>query len=448
MHTLSPIIFQINRIGFIMKKTDNPFDSSKPIRTEPLPWELPGAHYLDEQEIGQIVKTIQSKSLFRFYGPDLQHNVDMLEHEFCQYTGRQFSLAVNSGTAALHIALSAFNIGPGDEVLVPGYWWVSCVSAIVRTGAIPRLVDIDDTFCMDPEDLKRKINVRSKVVLFIHMSGAMGRIEEVMAIAKEHQLKVLEDCAQSIGARLHGKPAGAYGDIAIYSFQLNKNMSCGEGGLLVCDDEELYKRCFALHDLGHARNASGRLDASDPLMQLWGIGARMSELAGAVALMQFKKLEKIVSAMRHSKYVLRNAIQSIPNLSFRHILDPAGDSGAFLIVLFPTASQCQQFTHLLWQEGIQGPPGSVACVVLGEVQFYWYYNTPSLVNKRSNSSDQFPWSHPSNAFAEEISYQKGALPQCDDLASRSLKLAIPSNLTAQDEQDIIQAFFKVSSKLG
>lgn len=416
-----------------------------PIRKKPLPWELPGAHYLDEEEMNQLTKLIHSKSLFRFYGPDLQHFVSQLEKNFSDYVGCRYALAVNSGTAALYIALSAFEVGPGDEVLLPGYLWISCASAIIRTGAIPRLVDIDDTFCMSPLDLKNKINSRSKVILFIHMSGAMGNIFEIMKIAKENNLKVLEDCAQAVGANINGTPAGKLGDIAIYSFQLNKNMTSGEGGMIVCNDEKLYQRCFAIHDLGYARNQLGRLATDNIDLQLWGVGARMSELTGAVALVQLSKLNKIVSAMRASKYRIIAEIKSIPNLQFRRVLDPNGDSGAFLIVIFPNENFCRKFVAQLINEGITGPPGSVACVVLGDVDFYWYYNTPSLVNKRSNSRDHFPWSHPLNKFSEEISYKKGCLPVCDNLAARTLKLSIASNLTLQDEEDIITAFHKVSS---
>jgi 8-amino-3,8-dideoxy-alpha-D-manno-octulosonate transaminase len=418
--------------------------STKPIRSNPLPWELPGAHYLDNEEIEQVIRVLKSKSLFRFYGDDLQNMVNQLEQNFRQEIGREFALAVSSGTAALYIALSAFGVGPGDEVLLPGYLWVSCASAIVRTGAIPRLVDIDDSFCMSATDLEKKINSRSKVILYIHMSGAMGNIEPIMQIAKKHGLRVLEDCAQVVGAHLHGKPAGSFGDIAIYSFQLNKNMTSGEGGMLVCDDESLYKRCFAVHDLGYARNEKGRLDTINSDLYLWGIGARMSELTGAVALVQLSKLDKIVAAMHHSKYRIKEQLKDLSGLTFRHIPDPAGDSSAFLIITLKDEATCRYYVKRLCEEGINGPKGSVACVVLGDVDFYWYYNTPSLVEKTSNSADGFPWTNSLNQFAQDISYKKGTLPECDDLASRSLKLAIASNLTQQDEDDIIAAFHKIN----
>ena len=273
-------------------------DGGTPVRSTPLPWELPGAYYIDEEEKRLVNQVIDARSPFRFYGLDAQGMVDRLEAEWCSTFGHKHALGVNSGSAALHIALAAFGVGPGDEVLVPGYMWVSCISAIVRTGAIPRLVDIDGSFCMDPADLERKIGPRSKAVLIVNMSGAMGRNDRIAAICRKHKLRLLEDCAQAIGATLKGRPAGSFGDIGIYSFQLNKNMTSGEGGLLVTEDEDLYKRCTALHDLGYARNAEGRLDPSDERYQYWGTGSRMSELAGAMALAQMRKVRTITGKMR------------------------------------------------------------------------------------------------------------------------------------------------------
>src|SRR5512145_18467 len=123
-------------------------EGGKPVRTLPLPWELPGSHYIGQEELDMLRQVVEARSPFRYYGPDLKHMVDRLEDAFRARYGRAHALGVNSGTAALHIALAAIGVGPGDEVLVPGYMWVSCLSAVVRLGAIPRLVDIDDTFCM------------------------------------------------------------------------------------------------------------------------------------------------------------------------------------------------------------------------------------------------------------------------------------------------------------
>jgi dTDP-4-amino-4,6-dideoxygalactose transaminase len=419
-------------------------DGGTPVRTQPLPWELPGAHFIGDDEADLVSRVIKARSPFRYYGPDLQHMVDRLEQAFCDRFGRRHAIGLGSATAGLHVALAALGIGPGDEVLLPGYLWCSCIGAIVRLGAIPRLVDIDQTFCMDPQDLKAKITPHSKAVLIVHMSGAPGNVEQLVQIARAAGLAIVEDCAQSIGAGIHGRLTGTFGDIAVFSFQLNKNMTSGEGGMIVCDDEHLYKRAFAIHDLGYARNDAGRLDPADERYHLWGVGSRMSELAGAMALAQFNKLDRITGAMRNAKWAIRKQLETIAGLSFRKILDPAGDSGPFLITTYRSAEICRRFTAALAAEGIRGPEGSMACVPMQQWGLHWYFNNTSLVNRRSFSADGWPWTHPANRFASGYTYAKGTLPVCDDLADRSALLAIASCLRQQDIDDIVAAFEKVA----
>ncbi|MCA1303902.1 DegT/DnrJ/EryC1/StrS family aminotransferase [Nitratireductor aquimarinus] len=422
-------------------------EGGTPVRTAPLPWELPGAHWIGKEERELVDRVIDAQSPFRFYGPDPQHMVDTLEQEWRAAYGHRHALGVSSGTAALSIAISALDIGPGDEVLIAGYMWVSCVSAIVRSGAIPRLVDIDETFCMDPADLRRKITPRARAILLVHMSGAPGHVAEIAGIAKENGLALIEDCAQAAGASSDGTPVGRFGDIATFSFQLNKNMTAGDGGMIVCQDDAIFRRITALHDLGFARNEEGRLDTSDETCQLWGFGARMSDLAGAMALAQSRKLDQITGAMRTAKWRIREALSDIPQIDFRTVPDPSGDSGPFLVTLYRDAETCQAFTKALRAEGIRGPAGSLSCITMREWGLHWYFNIPSLTEKRSNSRDGFPWTHPLNAFAAKIDYRRGALPNCDALSERGALLAIASKLTDDDVTDIITAFRKVANAL-
>lgn len=402
---------------------------------------------MGEEEVDAVTRVVRSRSLFRYYGPDLQHTVDRFETRMANYLGRRYCLGLNSGTGALEIALSALGVGPGDEVLIAGYLWVSCLSAIVRCGAIPRLVDIDETFNMDPADLEAKIGPRSKAILLVHMSGALGAVDKIAEIARNRDLKLVEDCAQAAGARLNGKLAGTFGDIATFSFQLNKNMTTGEGGALACDDKDLYTRCFALHDLGYARNEAGRLDPSNEAYQLWGMGRRMAETTGALALAQLEKLDRINASMHRSKWAIRPQIEDLPGLKFRRVLDPDGDSGTFLVTIYPTPEICRTFTKALQAEGITGPTGSLTCLTMRDWGLHWYDKNESLVRKRPVSPDGFPWSHPANGFAEAYSYEQGALPVCDDLSERSALLAIASCLDDQDVQDIVTAFRKVASAI-
>jgi dTDP-4-amino-4,6-dideoxygalactose transaminase len=419
-------------------------DGGTPVRDKPLPWELPGAHWIGKEERDLVLSVVEARSPFRYYGLDPQHCVDRLEAAWAEKFGHKHTLAVNCGTAALHIVLAAMEVGPGDEVLIPGYLWISTISAIVRLGAIPKLVDIDDTFCMSPSDLEAKIGPHTKAVMYVNMSGAPGRVAEIAAITKRHKLWMLEDSAQAIGASQNGTPSGRFGDAAIFSFQLNKNMTSGDGGMIACKDSHLFKRCAAIHDLGYGRNDAGRLDPGDERYQLWGVGARMSELAGAMALAQLGKVDRITGAMRTAKWRIRDALADIDGLGFRNVIDRDGDSGPFLLTVYPDGDTCRRFTKALQAEGLRGPEGSLACIPMSEWGLHWYFNNLSLINKRSLSPDGFPWTHPANAFAKNYDYAKGALPYCDDMADRAALLTIASVLTDRDVDDIVAAFHKVA----
>jgi len=417
-------------------------DGGTPVRTQPLPQEWCGAHYMDEKESDAASRVCNSKTLFRYYGLDLQNEVSSLEREFAAYLGVRHALAVSSGTGALQVALGALGIGPGDEVLVQGYFWVSTVGAVVRSGAIPVLVDSDNTFDIDPQDAARKITPRTKAILVVHMGGVIGRITEIVTLARQHNLKVIEDCAQSAGASQNGVKAGAFGDLAIFSFQMNKHMTSGEGGMVVTNDEHLYRRAFAIHDLGYPRNDAGRLVMDDPSLQLWGIGCRMSELTGAVARVQLRKLDRITGAMRASKLAIKQALEGV--LTFREVPDPAGDAGSFLMTVFPTREQSLKFVAALRAEGIVAAQGGLYPIHMDDWGLHIYYNVASLVNKRGISAVS-PWQLAENRASADISYAKGTCPHLDDLISRTMIFCVASVLTEADVRDIVAAYRKVAA---
>ena len=302
-------------------------EGGEPVRTSPLPLEFPGVHHMDEEEVEAVVRVLRSRSLFRYYGIEPQKQVEQFEADFAQFVGVKHALAVGSGTGALHVALAALGIGPGREVIVPAYLWVAVAAAVVNNGAIPVLADIDDTFCLDPSKLGQYISNKTAGIILIHMSGAAGNAPAVKEIAREKGLFLLEDCAQCAGGTIEGRSVGTFGDMAIFSFQMNKNMTAGEGGCVVTNDPRLFKRAFACHDLGYARDESGRLDFDDPALCLWGRGYRLDELRAAVLRVQLRKLPTIVQRMRSSKYRIREALAEFPQVQLRRIVDPGRGHG-------------------------------------------------------------------------------------------------------------------------
>ncbi|HEU0140310.1 MAG TPA: DegT/DnrJ/EryC1/StrS family aminotransferase [Bryobacteraceae bacterium] len=422
-------------------------DGGSPVRTEPLPLEFPGVHHIGEQEIEAAVRVLRSRSLFRYYGVDLQCEADRFEADFRAFTGARHALAVSSGTGALHVALAALGAGPGQEIIVPAFLWVSVAAAVVNLGAVPVLADIDDTFCLDPADVERRITPHTRGIVMIHMSGAPGDVRSILDIARRHGLFLLEDCAQCAGGTIGGRNVGTFGDAAVFSFQMNKNITAGEGGCAITDDDRLYARMFASHDLGYMRDETGRLVTSDPDLLLWGRGYRMDEIRAAVLRVQLAKLPRIVGAMRHSKRRIRAALQGMPEVGLRRLVDSAGDTSCFLLTIFRDGATAAAACDALRAEGIVTYPQGVANILLKDFGLHAYYNIASLVRRGSVDRARFPWSHPSNQGLGGR-YERGTCPVADDLFERTLMLPIPSCLTQGDEDDIIAAYDKVTTALA
>jgi dTDP-4-amino-4,6-dideoxygalactose transaminase len=417
-------------------------EGGSPVRTEPLPLEFPGVHHMDDEEIRAAVRVLKSRSLFRYYGVDLQREVDALEAELADFLGVRHSLAVSSGTGALHTALSALGVGPGQEIIVPAYMWVSVLAAVVNHGAIPVLADIDDTFCLDPASVVERINSRTKGIVMVHMSGAPGDIKSIREIANKRHLWLLEDCAQCNGGSVDGQRVGTFGDMGIFSFQMNKNMTAGEGGCVVTNDERLYRRAFASHDNGYARDSNGRLVFNDLDLCLWGRGYRMDEVRAATLRVQLRKLPEIISSMRRSKYRIRRALEQLPGVQLRRMIDIEGDTGCFLITTYPDSQIAKRVNQALRAEGIVTSPQGISDVLMSDWGLHLYHKNASLVKMASTDGRGFPWNLTANRDSKS-GYEKGTCPQADGLFERSIVLAIPSCLTEQDEDDIIEAFQKV-----
>ena len=412
--------------------------SHTPIRTKPLPLEFPGAHYMGQEEIDAAVRVLSAKSLFRFYGIDPQNEAEAFEREFAAFVGVKHALAVGSGLGALSVALSAMRVGPGQQVIVPAYMWVSVAAAVVNQGAIPVLADIDGTFCLDPASVERNITPRTTVIVMTHMSGAPGNVKAIREIAGRRGLLLLEDCAQCCGGSIGGRKAGAFGHMAIFSFQTNKNITSGEGGCVVTNDDSLSRRAYACHDLGYAKGENGQLDFDDAETCLWGKGTRMDELRAAVLRVQLRKLPAITAAMRTSKYRIVAALARFPQVRLRKIQDPAGDTGCFLITTYPSPEAARRVNESLKADGIGTYPQGTSNVVMTDWGMHLYYNIVSLV-KKTSVAPGFPWGLAENrGLVPE--YGKGVCPVADSLFERSILLPIPSCLSSDDESDIIRAF--------
>ena len=201
-----------------------------------------GTYYIGRKEKKAVDKVIKSKSLFRYQGPNLQYVTDQFEEAMKRYLNVKYVLACSNGGTALKLSCIALGIGIGDEVLVPSFTFIASASNILAVGAVPKFVDIDETMNIDPKSIEQNISERTKAIMVVHMQGSPANMKEIMKIAKKHNLKVIEDTAQALGAELNGKKVGTFGDCGAFSLQAGKTITCGEGGFFVTNNKDLYIR--------------------------------------------------------------------------------------------------------------------------------------------------------------------------------------------------------------
>ncbi|MFB0547170.1 MAG: DegT/DnrJ/EryC1/StrS family aminotransferase [Anaerolineae bacterium] len=413
-------------------------EGGTPVRTAPLPEHWPGALLYDEEEVEAITRVIRAKSPFRDYGLDCLHEADKFEEEAAKFFGVKYALGVNSGTSALQCAMAALGIGPGQEVIVPGFMWVSTVAAVVLFGGIPVLAEIDETYNMDPEDLKRKITPRTTAVIVVHMRGSAANLPALMEVTREAGIKVIEDTSQACGSSIDGKLLGSWGDMGTFSLQYNKNMTTGEGGFFLTNEDLYAQRAKAWLDLGFQRDGAV-LTAPPGYPVIWGSGSRFVETTAALARVQLRKLPKTVKMMCEHQQRVIGGIRDLPGITFRRLVDPESDSGYCVGLRMKDGKTADWFVQALRAEG-------VPCISGAEEGLHVYSAMKNLTEKRSISPDGYPWTHPANEpYVRE--YGKGSLPRTDELMEQWVAIWMPPTMTEEDDQDIIKAVRKVYAHL-
>lgn len=262
------------------------------------------------------------------------------EADFCTKFGVRHALTMSSGTGALISALIAAGVGPGDEVLVPAYTWIATAAAPLAAGAVPILVDVDQTLTMDPADILRKITPQTRAIIPVHMSNMVCNMDAIMRIAREHNLAVIEDACQAVGLRYKTKRVGTIGDFGAFSFNQFKNINCGEGGAVVTNDTRLFARARMYHDIGSMFR--GHLDnANEPPML--GVNFKASQIQGAMLNVQLKRLDPMIARMRERYDVMSEILSKNKRLR----IGPHNDIGnaAGLHVIFETSDDAKQFAE-------------------------------------------------------------------------------------------------------
>jgi 8-amino-3,8-dideoxy-alpha-D-manno-octulosonate transaminase len=395
-----------------------------------------GPQFFDAHEQAALAEVVESGSPFRYWGPGRPDKVRRFEDAFATRMGTRFALGVTSGTAALDCAVAALGIGPGDEVIVPAYTWWSDYTCVVHAGALPVFADIDRTLNLDPADFARRITPRTKAVIVVHLLGGPADLEPILATARKHNLRVIEDCAQCVGGSYHGAPLGSLGDIGIYSFQINKMITAGEGGALVTNDPRLYERAARFHDMGNLHGLfQQRLGGGDE-PHFAGENFRMSELTGAVAGAQLPKLPAMIARLRQHAAAIRDGIRQLPGLRPRRQPDPAGDIG--YAVYFELANRPQRDRCITALRQRHVPASTLTGSVLLPVQ-------DSVIHKRTRHP---AWPSFTSSEGRAIQYGPDCCAQTLDLFDRFVQIRVGANYTARIDDYIVAQVREIWESLG
>jgi 8-amino-3,8-dideoxy-alpha-D-manno-octulosonate transaminase len=330
---------------------------------------MPGYEFFGEEEKKEVNDVLETGILMRYGFESPRKGIwksAELEKEITKVFGCKYAQLTSSGTSALTTAMAALGIGAGDEVIMPVFTFVASFESVLGVGAIPVLVDVDETLTLDPAAVKAAITPATKCVMPVHMCGSMADMDALKVICDEHHLLLLEDACQSIGARYKGKTLGTIGNAGAFSFDFVKTITCAEGGAVVTNSEEVHTKCDGYADHGHDHKGS---DRGADLHPFPGFNYRISELHAAVGLAQIRKLDTFLAIQKKNHAQLKEILKQVPEISFRTIPDETGDSCTFLSWFLPTEELTRAFVAEMKAQGILAG------------NFYWFDNNWHYVRK-------------------------------------------------------------------
>jgi 8-amino-3,8-dideoxy-alpha-D-manno-octulosonate transaminase len=410
-------------------------ESPKPIEVPNIDPGYVGPQFFDKREEEALLEVLESRSPFRFWGPGNPAKVLHFEEDFAQYMGARLALAVTSGTAALDCAVTGLGIGPGDEVIVPAYTWWSNYTCVVHVGALPVFADIDRTFNLDPEDFERKITPRTKAVMAVHLLGGPCDMDPIMETARKHGVAVLEDGAQCVGGSYRGKKLGSIGNVGIYSFQVNKMITSGEGGALVTNDPVIYERAARFHHMGTMHKVFRDRVGSSRVQTFAGENFRMSEFTGAVLGAQLPKLDSMIAHLRRNAEAIYSGIKTLPGIRLRHRPDPEGDIGYGVYFEMKDKTLRDRCIRQLRKRRV--PASTLTGSVLLPVE-------ESVINKRTRHRN---WPSFNSLEGKKIKYGPDSCRQTLDIFDRFVQVRVGAKYTQRINDYIIDAIRQVYNSL-
>ncbi len=381
---------------------------------------MPGFEIFGDEERKEVQDVLDTGVLFR-YGFDEARKghwkAKSFEKELINRLGTKYCHLCSSGTSALDIALSSCNIGAGDEVIVPPFTFIATIEAVLSIGAVPVFADIDETLCLSPDAVENAITPRTKGVIPVHMCGSMAHIDKITNMCNSNNITLIEDACQALGGTFQGKALGTFGQMGCFSFDPVKTVTCGEGGAIITDNEKLYEIAHAYADHGHDHLGNDRGLEGHTIL---GTNFRISELNAAVGLAQLRKLDNMLEKQRTNKKVLKDALSRFPEITFRDVPDPEGDSATFLSFFMPNEVQARKIAGELGKAGVDG-------------SFYWYDNHWHYIRQWNHfKSLKTAKTLPHNLFEHCPNYGEINLPESDHIIGRTISLQIKLSWTDKD----------------
>jgi 8-amino-3,8-dideoxy-alpha-D-manno-octulosonate transaminase len=409
-------------------------EGGKPVREKPLRADHWGPMNYDGKELAQVEEVVRTGNPFRWYGrpgTPAPMKAAAFEQEFAARMRTRFALAVSSGTAALQTAMAAFGVGPGDEVILPAWTWHSDCTAVIMAGALPVFAEIDESFNIDPNDIEHRITPQTKLIVAIHLQGVPADLGPVLEIARKHRIPVLEDAAQSVGGSYRGQPLGSLGAMGIYSHQVNKTISSGEGGSVVTSDPVLWERAVRFHDVGGLRPFQEQALGQPKFDRFAGVNFRMTEFCGGVMLEQIRKLDSILGRARETAARIKAGVQDLPGIKLRKEPDPEGCTGDSIYLEFASKRQRDQFMRAMEAENVPARPPAGSVIL--PVQPY--------IEKKLTAHPNWPtWTV---GRGRTVRYGAHTCPRTIDIHARFAGVSIDPGFTKRDADDVVAAIRKV-----
>jgi len=398
---------------------------------------MPGFELFGPEERKEVNEVLETGIMMR-YGFDGPRKgiwkAKQLEAAISEKLGCKYTQLVSSGTAALTTALASLGIGAGDEVIMPTFTFVASFEVILSVGAVPVLVDVDETLTLDPQAVRRAITPRTKCIMPVHMCGAMADIDALLAICKAHHLILLEDACQSFAGKYKGRYLGTIGHAGAFSFDFVKTITLAEGGAVVTNNEDIYIKCDGYSDHGHDHKG---VDRGADLHPFIGYNFRISELHAAVGLAQIRKLDQFLAIQQKNHSQLKAILSTAPEVSFRSIPDESGDTHTFLSWFLPTEEMARGVIAELKQQG----------VLAGN--FYWFDNNWHYFRKWDHLRQAATLNNLNDAQRKALTaLDPAGFPASDKVMSRCISTAIgllwTEEQTKEKGEKIVAAIKKVA----